>query len=686
VNRTHLIGYLIYLQNCQVGSAQLPCCFTNDPVEARRAAVTGAITVQSRSFYSSFESLFCASLTHRDETENEKLNQIVQNEKQLFQNLRSLQWMESPTSLLYRPLMNAIQSILHAKVKSVIQGDFETPNTYQRVIQWKDETVQPWVLDVLCISQQSQSSPLWTSRNKDVWCERLTRCAAESYCWVRMEEIFDMVTSFPESYSAVIELRDVLGMTNMQNELGDSLKDSLIRRLNHSGADTSQIIDVYISTIKVLRIIDTSDRLLSVVAEPVRAYLRGRTDTVRCIITSLTDAEAGGDLYEELRRADAKPLENVTVDSDDEEEPPDLSWRPPPSLLKPRGTFLQTGSRNGESDILAMLVSIYGSKELFVNEYRLMLADKLLANMDYNTDKDRHTLELLKLRFGEVSMNSAEVMIKDIDDSVRSNKNIRDRLATNPPLRPQRKMLAGPIVDAVQLSHIFWPTLQNEQLKHHPRIQAELEEFSDAYAELKNPRKLKWMLQLGTVQLELETVETDLAGKPHLETKEFTCSPLLATLISHFEDRPTWTAEGLSNETGIAEHIIQKRMAFWISNRVVTFVGDKEYSLSSLEQRQLGGDQMMALMDDDHGAGLAVSVSAQEEEEMEVYESYVKVMLTSLHQAPLEKIHNMLKMMVSGSETKYNKTPQQLNAFLQHLCRQEKLECGPDGLYKLLKK
>jgi anaphase-promoting complex subunit 2 len=47
----------------------------------------------------------------------------------------------------------------------------------------------------------------------------------------------------------------------------------------------------------------------------------------------------------------------------------------------------------------------------------------------------------------------------------------------------------------------------------------------------------------------------------------------------------------------------------------------------------------------------------------------------------------MLQMMVtSGSDHKYNKTPQQLSVFLQQLCEQEKIECGPDGMYKLLKK
>jgi len=59
-----------------------------------------------------------------------------------------------------------------------------------------------------------------------------------------------------------------------------------------------------------------------------------------------------------------------------------------------------------------MLISIYGSKELFVNEYRLMLADKLLNNVEYNTDKEVQNLELLKLRFVEASLHQCEIMVK----------------------------------------------------------------------------------------------------------------------------------------------------------------------------------------------------------------------------------------------------------------------------------
>ena len=41
-----------------------------------------------------------------------------------------------------------------------------------------------------------------------------------------------------------------------------------------------------------------------------------------------------------------------------------------------------------------------------------MLADKLLSNMDFDTDKEIRNLELLKLRFGEASLHSCEIMVR----------------------------------------------------------------------------------------------------------------------------------------------------------------------------------------------------------------------------------------------------------------------------------
>ena len=43
---------------------------------------------------------------------------------------------------------------------------------------------------------------------------------------------------------------------------------------------------------------------------------------------------------------------------------------------------------------------------------RTMLADRLMSKSDYDTDRELHTLELLKLRFGDTSLHDCEIMLK----------------------------------------------------------------------------------------------------------------------------------------------------------------------------------------------------------------------------------------------------------------------------------
>lgn len=82
-------------------------------------------------------------------------------------------------------------------------------------------------------------------------------------------------------------------------------------------------------------------------------------------------------------------------------------------------------SSQRSSDILSMLVNIYGSRELFVNEYRSLLADRILTHFNFDTDREVRNLELLKLRFGESQLHHCEVMLKDVADSRRCNANIK---------------------------------------------------------------------------------------------------------------------------------------------------------------------------------------------------------------------------------------------------------------------
>ena len=83
------------------------------------------------------------------------------------------------------------------------------------------------------------------------------------------------------------------------NHTGKAFKISICKRLLHSGASTSQILEMYVSMIRALRVLDPSDLVLNFIAAPVRTYLMERKDTVRCIVSSLTKNK-DSDLHGEL--------------------------------------------------------------------------------------------------------------------------------------------------------------------------------------------------------------------------------------------------------------------------------------------------------------------------------------------------------------------------------------------------
>jgi anaphase-promoting complex subunit 2 len=118
-------------------------------------------------------------------------------------------------------------------------------------------------------------------------------------------------------------------------------------------------------------------------------------------VSSLIDSEES-ELHGELKQGGS--LE-YGADVEDEDGGPGLEWYP-----KKRTKDLQEASLlpSGQ-DVLAMLVSIYGSTDLFVKEYRALLSERLSVNIDYVSDTEVKNLERLKRRFGEESLHSCEV-------------------------------------------------------------------------------------------------------------------------------------------------------------------------------------------------------------------------------------------------------------------------------------
>ncbi|KAK4811401.1 hypothetical protein QYF61_005050 [Mycteria americana] len=423
-------------------------------------------------------------------------------------------------NLLERVSADAVTTILHRMIEERMEqrcrGEYE--HSFLNEFQEWIEKVIGWLSRVfLQDGPLARSSPEASSTLKR-WRCHVQRFFYRIYASMRIEELFSIIRDFPESKPAVEDLKFCLERTNQRQQLLSSLKSALEMRLLHPGVNTSDIITLYISAIKALRELDPSMVILEVACEPIRKYLRTREDTVRQIVAGLTgDAEGSGDLANELSKADPVTLENGQESDDDISEPGD--WVPDPVDADPG----KSSSKRRSSDIISLLVSIYGSKDLFINEYRTLLADRLLHQFNYSAEREIRNVELLKLRFGEAQMHYCEVMLKDMADSRRINANIRDEEEKLPEEeRPPFSLVA------VILSSEFWPPLKEEKLELPEQVKEAMEAYSKKYEKLKAMRTLNWKYHLGLVSLDVELADRTLS---------LSVSPVHAAIILHFQTK-----------------------------------------------------------------------------------------------------------------------------------------------------
>jgi len=319
------------------------------------------------------------------------------------------------------------------------------------MLRWLNEAALQWMALIL-------RRPL---ASLEQWKARLESHLYQMVAIVRTNELFDIIVDYPESMPALLDLKECLSMIDHHLELVSSLTQKLSKRLLHSGASTSDIITTYVSTIRSLRLLDPSSVLLDAIRPLIATYLRGRDDTMRCVVKTVTE-ETNAELYEELGHVGTELREDYDEDSEEIDEE-GIDWSPAPI----HADIEVADDAARQMDTVSLLVQIYGSDDLFIQEYRSMLASRLLEITDYNTDKELHSLELLKLRFGEARLHECEIMLQDISESRRLNTNIKNKIQSKTTTGTE----SGSFLDTTIISPMFWPSLREEGLTLPPSIQ-----------------------------------------------------------------------------------------------------------------------------------------------------------------------------------------------------------------------
>lgn len=557
---------------------------------------------------------------------------------------------EQLRALIYKRIENHVQETCKGSFVSHLSN----------LEKWLKTVVMGWIKGVY--GDDPETKDLIDKCDK-----KLTHFLYENYTKTRVEELFNIIIEFPDSQPALVDLKVCLDRTELRGYLTEKLQLALKTRLLHPGANTVDILITYIAAIRALRLLDPSGVLLDTVTTPVRQYLRQREDTVRCVVTSLTE-EGPSELAEELAQGNA--LDEAADSDDDTVDWKD--WRPPPI----DADLAQAGQSRRTSDIISMLVNVYGSKELFVNEYRILLADRLLSQFNYNnlqltTDKEIRYLELLKRRFGDSQLHYCEVMLKDVHDSRRMNVHLHSDSNFN---LSDKDFPCNAII----LSAQFWPPFKEETLEVPPIVKEHLENYTKAFETLKGNRTLSWKPHLGYVNLDIELKDRKL---------NLTVSPIHATIIWHFQNQSQWTIEELSHVMKMSGSLLRRKISFWQSQGILREQSPDVFVLIE-EGAARSGVSGRAVdhvtCEDEETESALASAHEQREGELQVFWSYIVGMLTNLDSLPLERIHQMLKMFASQGPSAVECSQQELRHFLDRKVREHQLLFS-GGLYKLPK-
>ena len=598
--------------------------------------------------------------------------------------LNKLEVLERITS---EPAMVLVRDRIEQHVITKCGGNFDK-QYLSSLTEWLDSKVVAWLEELFHLGIcNSKNVPMFPGHR-----DRLHYFLCETFGRTRIRQLFTIIVEFPESEPALIDLSECIDrVQDLRKELVQALRSDLEARLLHPGVDTNDILTAYVSAIRALRVLDPSGILLDAVCDPVRMYLRHREDTVRCIVTDLTEKHS--ELAEELVQPQPLSLdEGLGTESDDDaviaissisdnvnEHRTDWEqWQPDPVDAT---TTAYSSTRHG-GDIISMLVNIYGTRDLFVNEYRQLLAERLLTKFSFDTHRDVRHVELLKLRFGDSSLHNCEVMLKDISDSRRINARImEEKLAASNSSSDSTEHVP---VNALIVSEQFWPPRRlretDSPLVLPAPLREALDKFTCSFELLKGNRTLNWKSHLGFVDIELELSD----GR----TLKYKASPAHATIIWHFESCPRWTVKELASTAQMSAHDVRRRIAFWQNQRLLREESNDTFVL--VEDEVSGPSSgatsgLVMAVDDDEDACESAVADARErrEEELSVVWSYVVGMLTNLESLPLERIHSMLRMFAMqgpGSQV----SQQDLRTFLDHKVKEQKL-AFVSGVYRLPK-
>ncbi|SAM03090.1 hypothetical protein [Absidia glauca] len=426
-----------------------------------------------------------------------------------------------------------------------------TTNVLAIQLDWLQKTVLPWLSHIIAPFPMVS---LVDGNCSDPWFDfirakiKVEHILYREYYDSRSKHIFDIIMDFPTSKPVTEELMVIIQKTRLMNHLRDTIMESLNSRLLHQGASATDIIQQYISCIRLMKLMDPSCEALLPIVRQVETYMINyRDDTLNGVIEMIRQSE---------------DYDLATTDAQDCYVFPDSE------LNDENITILDDSSQverlqKKSNDPVAMLISLCGSRTKFAEKYKEAMAKSLMLSQDYDTDQEVISLELVKQHFTENIMVGSDVMIKDMSNARRVDRKVHEHL---------------PHIDdrfhATVMSRLYWPEHPDEpNINLIPSIHSTMKSYAEEFTNVKPSRKLVWLPSQGSMTIELEFDN---------RSQEFTVDPPTAHVIALFEQNKVLTKRQVMDLTGLPSTLTLASLNFWHKNRVLRLDSNGLYRL--LEQ------------------------------------------------------------------------------------------------------
>lgn len=585
-----------------------------------------------------------------------------------------------------RILAEVMRDALASHVRTTFSGKWESPSSNQKNLQtWVEDVFARFVVELLA-SMKDKTMPSESANDTvmhlDV--ERWQVMAINMLGALRTDELFNVIVEWENgSKGAIDDLRLFIKDPRSRTYLNSTFSRVISHRLLQPGASTFEILQVYISLIRTFTALDPKGVLLDRVARPIRRYLRDRDDTVTLVIGGLLadSVEEAGSEYA-LAELAAEMNQNKSLKADDEGgtgelDFDDMDWMPDPVDAGP------DYKKSKNLDVIGSLISLFESKDVFVKEFQKILGERLLKQA-YEFDREIRVLELLKLRFGETTLQACEVMLRDILDSRRVDASIQKEQLLH--LDSKYRVEKTPQLHSRILSHLFWPSLHTESFFIPPEIIALQARYAKGFENLKQSRKLTWLHALGQV-----TVSLDLEDRTIVEEVQ----TWQASVIYSFQPTPeeedmpnvNRTVGELVDMLSMTESLVLNALTFWVGKVVIKETSPRTYTVLetlTYEDAAHPGTTSAAIA---AAAETATSVAAPAmlsehevvTERMDIFSQYIVGMLTNGGAMGLQQIVMMLKLTVPGGFPFGN---EELKDFLEEEVKGGRLDFA-NGSYRI---